>query len=376
MGSTSSCSRDCRMATRSLVRLLQQGCRPSVPLETRAQSTAAAALNTRLEEDMEAIRQAGTWKTERVLSTAQSVTVGIAGGSDAVLNFCSNNYLGLSNHPEVVEAGVAALRSHGAGVSSVRFICGTQNIHKQLEEKIARFHEREASILYPSCFDANAGLFEQICGPEDVILSDELNHASIIDGIRLTKSRKYRYKHKDMADLEKGLQESQDGRSRLIVTDGVFSMDGNVCPLPQIKELADRYGASIFIDECHATGFFGKTGRGTEEFFDMLFESPELVDKIGSNTTRFRTAMTDAGFTVAGEEHAICPVMLWDEKLNQEMAKMMLAEGILVIPLSFPVVARGKARIRVQISAAHSDQEIDAAVAAFVKVGRQLGVVS
>merc|ERR1712012_701685 len=208
-------------------------------------------------------------KTERVLSTAQSVTVGIAGGSDSVLNFCSNNYLGLSNHPEVVEAGVAALRSHGAGVSSVRFICGTQNIHKQLEEKIARFHEREASILYPSCFDANAGLFEQICGPEDVILSDELNHASIIDGIRLTKSRKYRYKHKDMADLEKGLQESQDGRSRLIVTDGVFSMDGNVCPLPQIKELADRYGASIFFDECHATGFFGKTGRGTEEFFGM-----------------------------------------------------------------------------------------------------------
>merc|ERR1712013_822735 len=208
---------DLRMATRSLVRLLQQGCRPSLPLETRAQSSAAAALNTRLEEDMEAIRQAGTWKTERVLSTAQSVTVGIAGGSDAVLNFCSNNYLGLSNHPEVVEAGVAALRSHGAGVSSVRFICGTQNIHKQLEEKIARFHEREASI---------------------------------IDGIRLTKSRKYRYKHKDMADLEKGLQESQDGRSRLIVTDGVFSMDGNVCPLPQIKELADRYGASIFIDEC------------------------------------------------------------------------------------------------------------------------------
>merc|ERR1711970_678696 len=371
MGSS---SRRRRMATRSLVRLLQQGCRP-LPLESRSQSTAAAALNTRLEEDMEAIRQAGTWKTERVLSTAQSVTVGIAGGSNAVLNFCSNNYLGLSNHPEVVEAGVAALRSHGAGVSSVRFICGTQDIHKQLEAKIAR------------------------------------------------------YNHKDMADLEKGLQESQDGRSRLIVTDGVFSMDGNVCPLPQIKELADRYGASIFIDECHATGFFGKTGRGTEEFFgmtgavdiinstlgkalggaaggytcgseqligilrqrsrpysfsnslpppvvgcaskvfDMLFESPELVTKIG-------TAMGEAGFTVAGEEHAICPVMLWDEQLNQEMAKAMLAEGVLVIPLSFPVVARGKARIRVQISAAHSDQEIDDAVAAFVKVGRQLGVVS
>merc|ERR1711936_475596 len=328
----------------------------------------------------EAIRQAGTWKTERVLSTAQSVTVGIAGGSDAVLNFCSNNYLGLSNHPEVVEAGVAALRSHGAGVSSVRFICGTQNIHKQLEAKIARFHEREASILYPSCFDANAGLFEQICGPEDAILSDELNHASIIDGIRLTKSRKYRYKHKDMADLEKGLQDSQDGRSRLIVTDGVFSMDGNVCPLPDIKRLAEKYKALIFIDECHATGFFGKTGRGTEEFygmegsvdiinstlgkalggasggyttgskqlisllrqrsrpysfsnslpppvvasaskvFDMLMSDNSLVKKISENTMRFRRSMTAAGFTIAGENHPISPVMLMDEKLNAEFA--------------------------------------------------------
>merc|ERR1719167_1797371 len=405
-------------------------------LQRRAASSAASAVYQRLEQELDNIKQAGTWKTEKEITTKQSVAVNVVGSKGPILNFCANNYLGLSSHPDVVEAGVQVLRTHGAGVSSVRFICGTQDIHKQLEEKIARFHEREASILYPSCFDANAGLFEQICGPEDVILSDELNHASIIDGIRLTKSRKYRYKHKDMADLEKGLQESQDGRSRLIVTDGVFSMDGNVCPLPQIKELADRYKASIFIDECHATGFFGKTGRGTEEFFgmtgavdiinstlgkplggaaggytcgsgqligllrqrsrpysfsnslpppvvgcaskvfDMLFESPELVNKIGSNTTRFRTAMTDAGFTVAGEEHAICPVMLWDEKLNQEMAKMMLAEGILVTPLSFPVVARGKARIRVQISAAHSDQEINAAVAAFVKVGRQLGVVS
>merc|ERR1712002_1065558 len=385
---------------------------------------------------MEAIRQAGTWKTERVLSTAQSVTVGIAGGSDAVLNFCSNNYLGLSNHPEVVQAAIDALKTHGAGMSSVRFICGTQDIHKDLEDKISKFHGREDSILYPSCFDANAGLFEQICGPEDAILSDELNHASIIDGIRLCKSKKYRYKHKNMDDLEKMLVESQDCRSRLIVTDGVFSMDGNVCPLPDIKALAEKYNAMIFIDECHATGFFGASGRGTEEFygmegsvdiinstlgkalggaaggyttgskeligllrqrsrpysfsnslpppvvgcaskvFDMLFESPELVAKIGSNTTRFRTAMTKAGFTVAGEEHAICPVMLWDEKLNQEMAKMMLAEGILVIPLSFPVVARGKARIRVQISAAHSEEEIDRTVAAFVKVGKKLGVIS
>merc|ERR1712002_921242 len=325
---------------------------------------------------MEAIRQAGTWKTERVLSTAQSVTVGIAGGSDAVLNFCSNNYLGLSNHPEVVEAGVAALRSHGAGMSSVRFICGTQDIHKQLEEKISKFHGREDSILYPSCFDANAGLFEQICGPEDALFSDELNHASIIDGIRLCKSKKYRYKHKNMDDLEKMLVESQDKRSRLIVTDGVFSMDGNVCPLPAIKALAEKYNAMIFIDECHATGFFGKTGRGTEEFygmegsvdiinstlgkalggasggyttgskqlisllrqrsrpysfsnslpppvvasaskvFDMLFESSNLVEKINSNTKRFRDSMTAAGFTIAGEDHAICPVMLMDEKLN------------------------------------------------------------
>merc|ERR1711970_308140 len=432
MGSS---SRRRRMATRSLVRLLQQGCRP-LPLESRSQSTAAAALNTRLEEDMEAIRQAGTWKTERVLSTAQSVTVGIAGGSNAVLNFCSNNYLGLSNHPEVVEAGVAALRSHGAGVSSVRFICGTQDIHKQLEAKIARFHEREAAILYPSCFDANAGLFEQICGPEDVILSDELNHASIIDGIRLTKARKYRYKHKDMEDLEKILAETQDGRTRLIVTDGVFSMDGNVCPLPDIRALADKYNAYIFLDECHATGFFGQTGRGTEEFwgmegkadiinstlgkalggaaggyttgskqlisllrqrsrpysfsnslpppvvasaskvFDMLFESSDLVEKINSNTRRFREAMTKAGFTIAGEDHAICPVMLMDEKLNSEFARQMAEEGVFVIGLSFPVVARGKARIRVQISAAHSEEEIDRTVAAFVNVGRSLGVVN
>merc|ERR1712002_1258112 len=385
---------------------------------------------------MEAIRQAGTWKTERVLSTAQSVTVGIAGGSDAVLNFCSNNYLGLSNHPEVVQAAIDALKTHGAGMSSVRFICGTQDIHKDLEDKISKFHGREDSILYPSCFDANAGLFEQICGPEDAILSDELNHASIIDGIRLCKAKKYRYKHKDMADLEKMLAESEDSRSRLIVTDGVFSMDGNVCPLPAIKALAEKYNAMIFIDECHATGFFGKTGRGTEEFygmegsvdiinstlgkalggasggyttgskqlisllrqrsrpysfsnslpppvvasaskvFDMLFESSNLVEKINSNTKRFRDSMTAAGFTIAGEDHAICPVMLMDEKLNSEFASLMLQEGIFVIGLSFPVVARGKARIRVQISAAHSEEEIDRTVEAFIRVGKKLGVIS
>ena len=234
--------------------------------------------------------QAGTWKTERVITGEMNTSVSVAGTSGQILNFCANNYLGLSSHPEVVEAAIQALRTHGAGVSSVRsamkwplhlryqsyhidvlfrFICGTQDIHKELEEKISKFHGREDSILYPSCFDANAGLFEQICGPEDAILSDELNHASIIDGIRLCKSKKYRYRHKDMGDLERMLADSQDARSRLIVTDGVFSMDGNVCPLPDIKRLAEKYNALIFIDECHATGFFGATGRGTEEFFGM-----------------------------------------------------------------------------------------------------------
>jgi len=402
---------------------------------TRNQS-ASAAVNKRIEEDLEAIKQAGTWKTERVITTAQNVSVNVTTSKAPILNFCANNYLGLSSHPAVIQAAIDALKTHGAGVSSVRFICGTQDIHKDLEDKISKFHGREDTILYPSCFDANAGLFEQICGPEDAILSDELNHASIIDGIRLCKAKKYRYKHKDMADLESMLADSQDKRSRLIVTDGVFSMDGNVCPLPDIKALAEKYNAMIFIDECHATGFFGKTGRGTEEFygmegsvdiinstlgkalggasggyttgskqlisllrqrsrpysfsnslpppvvasaskvFDMLFESSDLVEKINSNTKRFREAMTAAGFTIAGEDHAICPVMLMDEKLNSEFARQMAEEGVFVIGLSFPVVARGKARIRVQISAAHSEEEIDRVVAAFVKVGRRLGVVN
>lgn len=402
---------------------------------SRCSSGAAAALAIRLNDDLETIKKAGTWKTERVLTTPQAVSVGISSEMKPVLNFCSNNYLGLSSDPSVVDAGIKALQVYGAGVSSVRFICGTQTIHKDLEEKISKFHLREDSILYPSCFDANAGLFEQICGPEDVILSDELNHASIIDGIRLTKARKYRYKHKDMKDLERLLDETQDGRSRLIVTDGVFSMDGNVCPLPQIKALAEKYSALLFLDECHATGFLGATGRGTEEVFgmvgaadiinstlgkalggaaggyttgpshlvsllrqrsrpysfsnslpppvvacasrvfDMLFQSNSLVEKITSNTTRFRSAMTGAGFTVGGDDHPICPVMLMEEKLNQEFAKEMLAEGVLVIPLSFPVVARGKARIRVQISAAHTQQDIDYVVEAFIKVGRKLNVI-
>eukprot|EP00092_Neocalanus_flemingeri_P020694 GFUD01022425.1.p1 GENE.GFUD01022425.1~~GFUD01022425.1.p1 ORF type:complete len:426 (-),score=87.80 GFUD01022425.1:61-1338(-) len=425
------------MASRTFVKSSFSLLSSSSPaLEFRASQSAAVAVNKRLEEDLEAIKQAGTWKTEKVITTAQNVSVNLAGSKGPILNFCANNYLGLSSNPEVVQAAIDALKTHGAGVSSVRFICGTQDIHKNLEDKISKFHGREDSILYPSCFDANAGLFEIICGPEDAILSDELNHASIIDGIRLCKAKKYRYKHKDMKDLETMLAESQDSRSRLIVTDGVFSMDGNVCPLPEIKALADKYDAMIYIDECHATGFFGKTGRGTEEFygmegsvdiinstlgkalggaaggyttgskeliallrqrsrpysfsnslpppvvasaskvFDMLFESSSLVEKINSNTKRFRDAMTAAGFTIAGEDHAISPVMLLDEKLNAQFASLMLEEGIFVIGLSFPVVAKGKARIRVQISAAHSEEEIDRTVAAFIKIGKQLGVVN
>jgi len=421
--------------SRSGLKLLQN---TSSRLEIKIahQSSAAAAANSKYQNDLSAIKDAGTWKTERVITSTQNTSVSVLGSKGPILNFCANNYLGLSSHPEVVQAAIDALKSHGAGVSSVRFICGTQDIHKELEDKISKFHGREDSILYPSCFDANAGLFEQICGPEDAILSDELNHASIIDGIRLCKSKKYRYKHKDMNDLERMLAESQDCRSRLIVTDGVFSMDGNVCPLPDIKKLADKYDALIFIDECHATGFFGATGRGTEEFygmegsvdiinstlgkalggaaggyttgskdlisllrqrsrpysfsnslpppvvgtaskvFDMLMTDSSLVKKINDNTKRFRKSMTEAGFTLAGEDHPISPVMLMDENLNQQFAKMMLEEGIFVIGLSFPVVARGKARIRVQISAAHTTEDIDRTVQAFIKVGRQLGVVN
>jgi len=289
------------MATRSLCRVFPSFLTPNLTLlEARInQSTAASTVNQRLEQELKEIKEAGTWKTERVITTAQKVSVDIIGTQGSVMNFCANNYLGLSNHPVIVEAGVQALRDYGAGVSSVRFICGTQDIHKQLESKIAKFHNREAAILYPSCFDANAGLFEQICGPEDAILSDELNHASIIDGIRLTKAKKFRYKHKDMSDLESILKETQEARSRLIVTDGVFSMDGNVCPLPDIKALAEKYNAYIFIDECHATGFFGATGRGTEEYWGM----PGTVDII--NSTLGKALGGAAGGYTAGSHQLI-----------------------------------------------------------------------
>jgi len=382
------------------------------------------------------IRDGGTWKSERVITSRQDMNITVANSSGEILNFCANNYLGLSSHPAVVKAAQEALDSHGAGLSSVRFICGTQDIHKDLEHKISSFHGREDSILYASCFDANAGLFEQLCGPDDAVISDALNHASIIDGIRLCKARKSRYNHKDMADLEAKLAATQDARSRLIVTDGAFSMDGDICQLPEIKALADKYNALIFLDECHATGFLGKTGRGTEQYFgmegsvdiinstlgkalggaaggyttaskpiidllrqrsrpylfsnslpppvvasasavfDMLFNEASLVKKIQSNTTRFREAMTSAGFTISGDNHPISPVMLGDAKLASDFADAMLEQGIYVIGFSYPVVPKGQARIRVQISAAHSEEDIDRTVAAFTEVGRRLGVVA
>lgn len=351
------------------------------------------------------------------------------------LNFCANNYLGLSNNPNVVQKAKEALDKFGAGLSSVRFICGTQTIHKELESKLSKFHKREDTILYASCFDANAGLFEALLTPQDAVFSDELNHASIIDGIRLCKAQKSRYLHRNMRDLEEQLKNST-ARLKLIVTDGVFSMDGNVAPLNEIIELAERYNALTFVDDCHATGFFGPTGRGTEEFFgllekvdiinstlgkalggaaggyttgpkelidllrqksrpylfsnslpppvvagaiaviDMLTNSSEFSTRVQTNTKRFRTKMTKAGFTIAGMDHPISPVMLGDARLASTFADEMLKRGIYVIGFSYPVVPKGKARIRVQISAAHSEQEIDKAVDAFIDVGKQLGVIS
>lgn len=409
----------------------------STAAANRRTNSSLAAARAILDGELQSIRDAGTFKRERVITSKQAVRVLVDGQPRPLLNFCANNYLGLSSHPEVIEAGKAALDEYGAGLSSVRFICGTQNIHKDLERLIAEFHGREDAILYPSCFDANAGLFEALLTADDAVISDELNHASIIDGLRLCKARKMRYKHKDMADLEAKLKEAVDGsaRMRLIVTDGVFSMDGNVAPLDQLGRLADAYGALIFIDECHATGFFGQTGRGTEEFFglpsradiinstlgkalggaaggyttgpqqlidllrqrsrpylfsnslpppvvacahkalELIVGGSGLSQKVAANTQRFRSAMTAAGFHVLGDGHPICPVFLGDARLAATMAEEMLERGIYVIGFSFPVVPKGKARIRVQISAAHSFDDIDRTVDAFIEVGRRLGVV-
>ncbi|XP_015600125.1 2-amino-3-ketobutyrate coenzyme A ligase, mitochondrial [Cephus cinctus] len=393
-----------------------------------------SSLATILRPQLQAIEDAGTWKRERIINSPQNVKIRLSNGKE-VLNFCANNYLGLSDNSDIIAAAKSALDNFGAGLSSVRFICGTQKIHIELEKKIAAFHSREDAIVYASCFDANAGIFETLLTPDDTVISDELNHASIIDGIRLCKAKKLRYKHRNMEELEEKLKESMTSRLRLIATDGVFSMDGTVAPLPKIIELAKKYNALTFVDDCHATGFFGKTGRGTEEYFDrlgnidiinstlgkalggasggyttshkeliellrqrsrpylfsnslpppvigvglkvldLISQNTDFLERLKSNTIHFRTAMTSAGFTITGDNHPICPVLLGDAKLASTFANKMLEENIYVIGFSYPVVPKEKARIRVQISAAHSVENIDQAIDAFIRIGRELKVV-
>jgi len=387
-----------------------------------------------LQQEIQEIKDAGLYKKERVIVTPQGPTIKTDQGLE-VLNFCANNYLGLSSHPKVIEAAHEAIRTHGFGLSSVRFICGTQDLHKTLERKTADFLGQEDAILYAAAFDANGGLFEPLLGAEDAVISDELNHASIIDGIRLCKANRLRYKHNDMADLEEQLKSCQGARRRMIFTDGAFSMDGTIAQLDKICDLADKYDAMVAIDECHATGFLGKTGRGTHEYrgvmdrvdiitgtfgkalggasggftaarreivemlrqrsrpylfsntlapsiagasiavVDMLTETTELRDKLEHNTEYFRKEMTAAGFDIIPGVHPIVPIMLYDAVLAQNFAAKLLDEGIYVIGFFFPVVPKGKARIRVQISAAHEQAHLEKAVAAFTKVGRELGVI-
>jgi len=387
-----------------------------------------------LQAEIQGIRDAGLYKQERVITTVQGPVISTTTQSD-VLNFCANNYLGLSSHPDVIEAAIEAIRTHGYGLSSVRFICGTQDIHKELESRIAEFLGMEDSILYAAAFDANGGLFEVLLGEEDAIISDELNHASIIDGIRLCKAKRFRYKHNDMNLLEDCLKEAAGARRKLIFTDGAFSMDGTIAQLDKICDLAEKYGAMVGIDECHASGFLGKTGRGTHEYhgvmdridivtgtlgkalggasggftsakkeivemlrqrsrpylfsntvapsivgasikvLELLNGSTALRDKLESNTQYFRTAMTAAGFDIIPGEHPIVPIMLYDAPLAQKFAARLLDEGIYVVGFFFPVVAQGKARIRVQLSAAHEMEHLERAVAAFTKVGKELGVL-
>jgi glycine C-acetyltransferase len=387
-----------------------------------------------IQKELAEIKDAGLYKEERIIVTPQSAEIKTNKGME-VLNFCANNYLGLSSHPHVIEAAKVAIDTHGFGMSSVRFICGTQDIHKELEEKIANFLGMEDAILYAAAFDANGGLFEPILGKEDAIISDALNHASIIDGIRLCKAARYRYNTNDMADLEEKLKEAQGARRRMIATDGVFSMDGTIAQIDKICDLAEKYDAMVMVDECHSTGFVGKTGRGTHEYcdamgrvdiitgtfgkalggasggftaarkeivdvlrqrsrpylfsntvapsivgasikvIDLLSGSTELRDKLERNTLYFRKAMTAAGFDILPGVHPIVPIMLYDAKLSQEFANKLLDEGIYVIGFFFPVVPRGKARIRVQISAGHEQEHLERAVAAFTKVGKELGVI-
>ena len=390
------------------------------------------SLQKQLTAELDSIRQAGLYKEERQIATPQGARIAVVGGNE-VLNFCANNYLGLANDPRLTEAAQSSLRQWGFGLSSVRFICGTQSLHKQLEAKISEFLHTEETILYSSCFDANGGLFETILGPEDAIISDELNHASIIDGVRLCKAQRFRYKSSDMADLRAKLEDTRDARVRLIATDGVFSMDGTIANLPDICDLAEQYDAAVMVDDSHATGFMGKTGRGTPEYhgcmdrvdvitstfgkalggasggftsgrreiiellrqrsrpylfsntlapviasttlkvLEILEESTELRDRLESNTRYFREGMKAAGFDIPEGDHPICPIMLGDAVLATQMASMLLDEGIYVIGFSYPVVPKGKARIRVQISAAHSRSDLDTAIAAFAKVKKMAG---
>ena len=387
-----------------------------------------------LQNELNSIREAGLFKRERIITTPQAAVIQTTEGKE-VLNFCSNNYLGLSSYPVVLEAAKAAIDSHGFGMSSVRFICGTQDIHKTLEHKLSEFLHTEDTILYAAAFDANGGVFEPLLNEQDAIISDELNHASIIDGVRLCKAQRYRYKNNNMEDLEEQLKAASGARFKLIVTDGVFSMDGYVAQLDKICDLADQYGAMVMVDECHATGFIGKTGRGTIELknvlgrvdiitgtlgkalggamggftsgrkeiiellrqrsrpylfsnslapsivgasiavMDMLSASSDLRDKLEANVNRFKAGIKAAGFDIKDGDSAILPVMLYDAKLAQDFADALLQEGIYVIGFFYPVVAKGQARIRVQLSAGHEFEHIDKAVEAFTKVGKALNVI-
>ncbi|MEM9390639.1 MAG: glycine C-acetyltransferase [Bacteroidota bacterium] len=393
-------------------------------------------LQPKLQAELESIKAAGLYKSERVITTPQGADIATADSSN-VINFCANNYLGLSSHPKVIEAAKKTIDTHGFGLSSVRFICGTQDIHKELEKKISDFLGMEDTILYAAAFDANGGVFEPLFGPEDAIISDALNHASIIDGVRLCKAMRYRYQHNDMADLEKQLQDADTAgaKQKIIVTDGVFSMDGTIAQLDKICDLADKYNALVMSDECHSTGFMGKTGRGVHEHcgvmdrvdiitgtlgkalggasggftsgkkeiiellrqrsrpylfsntlapsitgasiavIDMLSETTELRDKLEENTRYFRSKMMEAGFDIKPGEHAIVPIMLYDAPLSQKFADALLEKGVYVIGFFYPVVPKGQARIRVQISAAHERSHLDNAIAAFISVGKNLGVI-
>ena len=388
-----------------------------------------------LEEELESVKEAGLFKKERVITSPQGAQVHVE-DTDEVVIMCANNYLGLSSHPDVIKASKDALDTHGFGMSSVRFICGTQDIHKELERKIAEFYHTEDTILYAAAFDANGGLFEPLFGPEDAIISDELNHASIIDGVRLCKANRYRYKHSDMQDLEKQLIAAQSDRHRIIVTDGVFSMDGDIAKMNEICDLADKYDALVMTDECHSAGFIGKTGRGVPEYhnvmdrvdiitgtlgkalggamggyttgkkeiiemlrqrsrpylfsnslapsivgaaikvFEILSSSTELRDKLESNTAYFKDKIIEAGFDVKEGDSPIVPIMLYDASLSQRFADLLLKEGVYAIGFFYPVVPKGMARIRTQISAAHEKHHLDKAIAAFIKVGKQLKVIS